>query len=161
MSKKIFILRHAHTESFSESGKDFGRNLTEGGYAEAQRMAQRLAAESFQIDHVICSTANRTQQTLEMIWSGFGAKAPQVTHSDSVYLADLEELMTQIHLLPDEQDSVMLVGHNPGLHQLVQSLSGSPLAKFSPCTLAILQSAETQWKNIAANSMKLADLITV
>ncbi len=159
MSKKLFILRHAHTEPFSQNGKDFARALTIDGFNDADKMGKRIASQAFTIDHVICSTATRTQQTLETIWPYFGETAPQSSHEDSAYLASHEDLLSFIQELPDEYDSVMIIGHNPGLHQLVQILSGAALTQFSPCTLAVLETAGS-WGKIEANSMKLAELIT-
>jgi len=158
MTKKLFILRHARTEPYSEDGKDFGRSLMMSGMEDATLMGKKLAKAGVKIDHVFCSTATRTQQTLETILPHFGVDAPHVTHSDSLYLASYDELLSQIQELPESYESVMIVGHNPGLHQLVQTLSGSALMKFSPCTLAVLETGN-RWSDIDANMMKLTDVL--
>ena len=141
--------------------KDFDRNLTEKGQSQALAMSKKVADLNLSAEQIICSTANRTQQTMELILPAFGDLLPAIEHSDNAYLAGDGELLNMIHQLNNSVESAMFIGHNPGLHQLVQALSGTALMSFSPCTLAILEASANDWQYIAPNSMHLVDLIAV
>ncbi|MDG1286074.1 MAG: histidine phosphatase family protein [Rickettsiales bacterium] len=159
MAKQIYILRHALTEPYSDSGGDFGRSLIAKGFEDAAKMGEKIVASGFIPEAIYCSTAKRTQQTLEMAWPHIGASDPKMTHLDELYLASEGDILNIIHNLPETAQKVMIIGHNPGVHHLVQILSASTLMNFSPATCAVLQSEHASWQDITPDSMKLAELL--
>jgi phosphohistidine phosphatase len=72
---------------------------------------------------VLCSSAVRTQETLELIRSALAGATVAV--EDELYGASSDELLGRIRAVPDEVASVMVIGHNPGLHQLALVLAAS------------------------------------
>jgi phosphohistidine phosphatase len=145
MSKEILLLRHAHTESFSESGRDFDRNLTEDGLHMAAEVGKNLAAANRWLEHIYCSTANRTKQSLEALQPFFPEPAPVVHYKEELYLASADKLHGFIEALPEDQSRVMLIGHNPGLHELAQRLSEEMIPNFAPAMLLRFRSEAYSW----------------
>jgi phosphohistidine phosphatase len=93
-------------------------------------MAAYLGGEAVAPALVLCSTALRARQTLEAL-----SLQGEVGHEDDLYGASAADLLARLRRVPDEIGSVMVVGHNPGLHELAVSCSG----KGDPLQLARLR----------------------
>ena len=91
--KKLHLLRHAKTEQNSISGRDFDRELRTSGVQQANQIGERLASQIEGIP-VICSSAKRTKQTLELIKNHTSLE--KITYLDSLYLAS-SEIFYQSH----------------------------------------------------------------
>jgi phosphohistidine phosphatase len=126
--------------------------LASRGRRDAKRIAKHLAGFEFQPELVLCSSAVRTRETLELIRPALGNS--KVLFEDGLYGASSDELLGRIRVVPDAVGSVMLIGHNPGLEQLALLLasSGDELrgleTKFPTAALATL-AVETTWSRLA------------
>jgi phosphohistidine phosphatase len=83
-------------------------------------MAAHLRREAVKPALVLCSTALRARQTFEAL-----ALGGEVCYEDGLYSASAADLLARLHRVPDQVGSVMVVGHNPGLHELAVACSGS------------------------------------
>ncbi|QUD86500.1 SixA phosphatase family protein [Phenylobacterium montanum] len=119
---QLILLRHAKAESVSSTGRDFDRGLTERGHRDAAIMGRVLAQAGFAPDLVLVSTARRALETWEGVAPAF--PAARVEEDRALYLASREQLAEAAR---DGLDSgaLMIVGHNPGLHELALMLAGS------------------------------------
>jgi phosphohistidine phosphatase len=122
MGKKLYLLRHAKSDWSNLALSDRDRPLNRRGEAAATLIGARLAAEGFTVDQVICSPAQRAVQTLERLVASGGFNFP-VTYDDCLYGAGASRLLSIIHKQNDAADSLMLVGHNPGLEELALAIS--------------------------------------
>lgn len=118
--KQLILLRHAKTEPFSDSGSDEHRNLTDRGHSDAQLMARQIRDLGIRPTGALVSTARRTRQTFSEVRHIF-PELP-VTFSDKMYLADPEDIVRCIGTLPGT-DCLLVIGHNPGLHELSLQIS--------------------------------------
>jgi phosphohistidine phosphatase len=118
---RLFVLRHAKSSWNNSYLSDHDRPLAPRG----ERAAEALAAHMATIDPppalVLCSTARRAQETLEPVRATLPA-ATSVSVEDALYGASAPELLDRLRGVPDDTASVMLVGHNPGLEDLVKGL---------------------------------------
>ena len=113
-------------------------------------------------DLVLCSSALRTRETLEIARAGLPDEVA-VRIEDRIYGATASELLALVHELPDTADCVMLVGHNPGLEDLVLGLAGNGddalvarvEAKFPTGALATLDADVATWSEITAGGAAL------
>jgi phosphohistidine phosphatase len=119
---KLHLLRHAKTEKFSSSGKDFDRKLMEKGIRQSTEMFKFLETKSFENTNLYCSAAQRTKETFNLVCSTM--KFNQVSFHKELYLAGLEELLQFIWNLKSQKD-IFIIGHNEGLSELASYLSGS------------------------------------
>ena len=118
----LILLRHAKAESVSNSGRDFDRGLTERGHRDAAIMGRVLAQAGYAPDLAMVSTARRAQETWENAAPSFpGAK---LELNRSLYLAS-RELLAQAAEEGLAAGRLMIVGHNPGLHELALMLMGA------------------------------------
>lgn len=119
---KIHLLRHAKTEKFSSSGKDFDRKLMGKGIRQSTEMLKFLEVKSFENTNLYYSAAQRTKETFELVCSNLNFN--QVSFHKELYLARLEDLLQFIWNLKAKND-IFIIGHNEGLSELASYLSGS------------------------------------
>lgn len=122
--RRLILLRHAKTERDAPSGKDHDRRLEDRGRSDAAEIAAWLAAEHLVPDQVLISTATRTRQTWDVLSELFPAnREPQVEYLPELYSASASQLLHAIHGVSAGINRLMLIGHNPGLHELALALT--------------------------------------
>lgn len=132
------IVRHAKSD-WSEDVPDAERPLAGRGRREAPAIGRWLRAHVGAIDLVVRSPAVRVRQTWELAVAELDA-APRVIDDERVYAATADDLLTVVRALPDDTSTVVLVGHNPGVQDLVTLLSGEP-CELKTSALAVLSRA--------------------
>jgi phosphohistidine phosphatase len=122
--RTLVVVRHAKSD-WSNAVPDDERPLAERGRRDAPAIGRWLDEHVPQVDLVVCSPAKRARQTWQLAAAGLDPEPP-VRHDDRIYTASPEGLLGVIDELPDEAGTVVLVGHNPSLTDLVTLLSGEP-----------------------------------
>jgi phosphohistidine phosphatase len=148
----LYLLRHAKSSWADPTLADTERPLARQGRRDATRIAKHLRRLGCVPELILCSSAARTRETLERVRPALGSST--VVVEEELYAASSDELLCRIRLVPDTVASVLVIGHNPGLHQLALALAsaGDELerleAKFPTATLATLAAA-TSWSRLA------------
>ncbi|RZF65358.1 histidine phosphatase family protein [Sphingomonas populi] len=119
--KSLTLLRHAKSGWDDPVARDFDRPLNGKGKRAAAMMGRHLRSLGLSFDHVVASPAVRVMETLDEIERGYG-KALNTAWDRRLYLASAETLLDVVRELPDITGDVLLVGHNPGLEDLVLML---------------------------------------
>ncbi len=119
----LTLFRHAKSSWEMTGADDRERQLNARGLAAAPMMGNFLREQKLKPDLVLCSTAVRTRQTLELACGSWQAE-PKTKYDDALYLADPFELLARIRKTPKTVKHLMLVGHNPGLQILAIELIG-------------------------------------
>lgn len=157
MGPELLLLRHAKSNWNSGINTDHERPLNERGRKAAPRMGQFMAEEDLIPDHILCSTAQRTRETLsglEFAWAAHEpSHATKVEFSDAIYEAHLSDLLAAIepHIADDHR--LLVIGHNPGLQLLMHFLvrdSKHPLFDSNFPTCALAQIALNKTKGLQA-----------
>ena len=117
--RELILLRHAHAEPASPGQADIDRPLSPHGLAEAEAAGRWLAAHGLLPDRVLCSPARRTRETLEAVLAATGYAEQRL--EESIFEATAGTLIGLLEE-QDEVERLMLVGHNPGMEQLVALL---------------------------------------
>jgi phosphohistidine phosphatase len=120
--QRLILLRHGKADSVSALGGDLERGLTDRGRRDAALMGRVLAEAGFVPDLVLVSSARRTRETWEELAPAF-PKA-NVEFSRGLYLASRDHLAHAVDATGDEAGCLMIVGHNPGLHELAIACAG-------------------------------------
>jgi phosphohistidine phosphatase len=128
--KFLYLLRHAKSSWEDPDLNDHDRPLSKRGRQAAKLMAAYLRQSKIAPDLVICSTATRAQQTLEPIAKA--KKPPKVILEREIYGGTQQALWDQLWNLPKSAKSVLLIGHNPALHDLAQELAQADSNKLLP-----------------------------
>jgi phosphohistidine phosphatase len=141
--------------------RDVERGLTKRGLRDATAAGETLRAAGLVPDRVLCSTAVRTRQTWDQVSAALGTKArkTKVSFESRLYDADAGTLLDAVRESPDDAGTVLLVGHNPALHQLVLDLTGRPDLAFPTSALAVIQ-LPRGWGAVASGDGELARLWT-
>jgi phosphohistidine phosphatase len=122
MDRTLVVVRHAKSDWHNDLPDD-ERPLAPRGRREAPGIGPWVATHAGDVDLVICSTATRARETLALS----GLAASEVRHDERVYAASYQDLMSVLDELPDKVGTAALVGHNPGLSDLVRVLTGEPV----------------------------------
>jgi len=121
MTRELLILRHGKSD-WSTNHSDFDRPLKDRGKRGAQRIGLWLRQRSLVPDHVLSSPAERAIVTAEKSCKVMGKSAQDIQADRRIYAADADRLLAVLREVPEGADRVMLVGHNPGLEELLIDL---------------------------------------
>jgi phosphohistidine phosphatase len=117
---RLILMRHAKAERGSPSGRDQDRPLAARGREDAARVGKALASRGLKPDRALVSGAVRTRQTWDIVHDSLGDV--EVAIVDDLYEADAEILRASIEAEMDTAGCLILIGHNPGIHQLAVEL---------------------------------------
>ncbi len=123
--KRLVLLRHAKAIGQIAGLDDRDRKLADRGRADAIRMGQFLREEDSVPELVLCSTALRTRETLELVMGQLGS-APAVRLMSELYLARWLSIINLIRQVRESADVLMVVAHNPGLEDCARKLARPP-----------------------------------
>lgn len=123
--KRLILLRHAKAEPQAWGQEDSDRVLAERGRSDAIRMGQFLKEEDCVPELVLCSTAVRTRETLDLVVSQLGT-TPVIRHLPELYLARWLTIINLLRQVREAAATVMVVGHNPGLEEAARKLARPP-----------------------------------
>jgi len=161
--KHLYLLRHAKSSWKDTSLPDHDRPLAGRGRRATKAIARHLRIECIEPELVLCSTARRARETLEGIEPALGTAA--LCLEDELYAAGAPGLLERLRRVPDAVESVMLIGHNPGLHELGLALARpSPTAfelaaKYPTGALAVLAFSAPTWHELDHDAGDLVDLV--
>lgn len=122
MAREILLLRHAKSD-WSRDTDDFDRPLNPRGRRDAVRLARWVQEQNLIPEVILCSPARRTAQTAETLCAQTGFPAADIHWNADLYLAPVHVLLDALADLPDKAHRVMLIGHNPGLEDLLLYLA--------------------------------------
>ncbi len=149
--KTLYLLRHADA-SLSQGQDDINRPLSEKGEQDAHHLGEIMLREGLIPDHVYCSSAKRTQMTLDAL--NLTMKATANIHKE-LYSGTVSDY---INLLKETEETalsnnILLIGHNPSIHETALFLSQHKddvrLLSYAPCTLMILKTNITHWADLS------------
>ena len=162
---QLLIFRHAKS-GHPASVDDFDRPLCDEGNAAAPLVGAWIREHNLEPAAVLCSPALRTKQTLALALPFFRT-APKLDYDRSLYLSEVAALLTKIRKAP-ALSPLMIVGHNPGLHDMAVALlapqqrgdakmRAEELArKFPPAGLAVLEFKTKDWAGLKPATAQLA-----
>ena len=163
---QLHLLRHAKS-SWDDDADDHSRPLNRRGREAARLIGESLPKAVGPLDLVLCSSALRTRETAQLALAGF-AKMPRTLFEDALYLAASAKLMQRLREIDEQIGSVMVIGHNPGLHELAIALAAPGSAGFStlangkfPTGVRARFVVATGWADIDRERHRLIDYVTV
>ncbi len=164
---RLLLLRHAKAERIGPGQRDRDRGLTDRGRNDAATVGTYLVRHDYAPDRVLVSPAARTRETWSQVREAFPDN-PEAVHEDRMYDATVYDLLEVVKESGDGASSLMLIGHNPGLHELALLLvaSGDIDARqrlgegFPTAALAVLDFPSGEWKKLHPQSGRLERLIT-
>jgi phosphohistidine phosphatase len=149
--KKLLLVRHSKAEK-DTSVKDIQRPLKYIGIQDAAFMADRLKENSLIPQVIITSPALRTKTTAEIFTDHLSLPDPDI--NKKIYEAGQQTLLHVINQLPDKYNFVALVGHNPGISQILYYLTGE-VKDVRTSTVALIEFETDDWASVSGDTGKL------
>lgn len=153
--RRVFLLRHARSRRDDPTLADFDRPLEDNGRDDAALIGAFMKEQGVEPDCALCSPSVRTRQTLQLIEEKLDACPRYTFFPDDLYDTPAAALLAEIKAESDSCRNVLLIGHNPGLHELALDLADRSRSKrdalermeekFPPAALAVFDLDIDHW----------------
>ena len=159
----LLLLRHAKSSWDDPKLEDHERPLAKRGVKDAPKVGAYIAEYELKPDYILCSDAVRTRATLTLIMPEWSGAPPETEFDEDLYLATPTTLLEAIRSVPSTARTLMVIGHNPGLHAVALELVGAgdrkliaSLAKgFPTASLAVLTFEAEDWAGVKSAGGRL------
>lgn len=139
----LYLLRHAKSSWADASQPDFERPLTDRGRNACALIGEFIEEKGIDFDLIIVSTAVRTRQTIELVKERAKLRG-EVRYDGRIYEATVSQLLEVIAQVESDRESVLLVGHNPGIEGLLALLTGEQ-QHVTTANFAKIRIKATEW----------------
>jgi phosphohistidine phosphatase len=164
--KRLAILRHAKSNWNDPNLEDFNRPLNDRGWKSARRIGRELEKRGMKFDLVIASPAARVRETIDGLKEKLRLNV-EIRFEPRMYAATEEMLLNIVRDIRESSHAPLLVGHNPGLQQLIVALThgdGHDLRrrveqKFPTAALAVIELPAHRWTRVKPATGEITDLI--
>ncbi|SDD58706.1 phosphohistidine phosphatase [Algoriphagus faecimaris] len=150
--KKIILVRHAKSSWEKPFLRDHDRPLAERGIKAAPEMGKRLKSRNIEPDLILSSTAERAKSTAQLISKELQQSDALVRLDKNLYHASPPTLLSIIRKLPESLETVLLVGHNPGLNDLANQWGAS--LENLPTAAVYAVKANSTWTDFNADKVE-------
>ena len=162
--RRLYLMRHGKAEAGMPPGGDRERTLTGRGRRESRRVGTFCRNQSRPPTLILCSPSRRTMETAESFCEGFGDVLPQRA-IEGIYMGSPESLLHTVAEDGGNEDGVLLIGHNPGIHALALALGrhgpGPAHARlstrFPTAALAVFETGVDNWSAFRTGGARLVD----
>lgn len=144
--KTVLLMRHAKSSWDDPQSDDHARVLNARGLRTAPQMGQRLLEAGYVPDMILSSSAERAQQTARMVAQALG-RADCIEVARQLYLAEPDTILHMIRQTDPAVETLLLVGHNPGMEDLASMLAAS-IVPFPTAAVAVFRQ-EGDWSKFA------------
>ena len=145
----LFLLRHAKSSWGDSSQQDFERPLSDSGRTACALIGEFIEEKGIDFDLVLVSTALRTRQTIELVKERAKFRG-EVRYDERIYEATVSQLLDVIAQVDNDRESVLLIGHNPGIEGLLALLTGEQ-QRVTTANFAKIKIKATKWSASLAN----------
>lgn len=146
--KNLIVIRHAKSSWDNPELEDRERPLNKRGNEDSLLMANVLKQYNLHIDKIFCSTAQRVKSTIEIFARELGIENNRIEYIDELYNASRRDILNFLKKLEDNLSSVAIVGHNPGLTDLVHFLLYDFDHELPTCSVVNINLDIEKWSNL-------------
>lgn len=157
--KTLYFLRHAKSD-WSAGLKDFDRPLNERGHRVAPKVGRELLKMDEIPQQIIASPAERTKQTAIYIAEGYRVDEDTVIYNEEIYEASTRTLLKVVNELPDDVDSIMIIGHNPSITYLSEYLTDEKIGNVPTCSVVKIMFSMDTWQAVSKSTGVLKWFLT-
>ncbi len=153
--KTLILMRHAKSSWNDPGASDFDRVLNKRGRHDAPIMGEQLAKRGLKIDKIVCSSAQRTQETAQAVAEQLGYRVANIQAEEKIYAASTQTLFYLAQSLDNAWQTVLLVGHNPGMHWLGEQLSPNRIDEMPTAKMLGFQCSIEHWADLQTGQNQL------
>lgn len=150
--KILTLVRHAKSSWKHPELADLQRPLNRRGQRDAPRMGSRLAAQQIRPQIIISSPAVRAVTTAEVIASELDGQPAEIIIDKRIFHAYSGQLLDVIRGFDASLHHVMLVGHNPGLTNLVEQLAQAGISNIPTCGIVVINFSFDHWRAVGGGT---------
>jgi len=151
-TKKLTLIRHAKSSWDDGELDDKQRPLTRRGEKDAAHIGRWLKEQHWRPDTLWSSNALRAMMTAKIIASTAKISLSSLDKKKKLYLAEASDLLGFINDLDDRIDHIALVGHNPGLLDLINALTGEMIDSLPTCSVYLIEFPCRTWQEVTIGS---------
>lgn len=156
--RTLYLLRHAKSSWNDASLRDFDRPLNERGLGAAKLIGEHLKSKNISLSLVVSSPALRTTETSRLVLESSGFDA-SLKFDARIYEASLRQLLGVVEEFDDDAPSVLLIGHNPGMEQLLECLTLQE-RRMATAALAKVALSVGSWQGVKRGAGELEWFVT-
>jgi len=145
--KSIYLVRHAKAGWHDPAMADFDRPLTKKGHRQAEKMSHRMHKKGVTPERLVSSPACRAFETAEIFAETLGIDRSNIMQRIEIYEGGVEALAAVVRALADQDNTVMLFGHNPTISHFIQWLTGKSAPNMETCGIARIDMAGDRWND--------------
>jgi len=153
--KTILLVRHAKSSWDDFSIADIDRPLNNRGKKDAPEMADRLLEKKIDIDSFVSSPAKRARKTAEIFSKTYGHKKKEVVVKEELYEAGADQFSEVIASLSNEDNTVAIFSHNPGITEFANTLTTTRIDNIPTTGVFAVQADTTNWKEFSSAPKQL------
>ena len=166
--KTLTLLRHAKSGWDEPAARDFDRAINDRGKRAARTMGDYARSKGYRFDAIIASPAVRVIDTLDIFQTAMGNENLEPKWDRRIYLASSASLFDVLRDAPEGATDLLMVGHNPGLEDLIlelvpdskdEPLRAIPEEKYPTAALARMELSVDRWADIAPGAAHLVDMV--
>ncbi len=165
--RRLALLRHAKSSWEDLRQTDHARPLNSRGQRDAVALAETIQSLGLKFDRVLCSTATRTRETWDGLMGALPKGSPTPRYLEELYLAEPEKLLSAVRREGEAVETLLVIGHNDGLHEFALGLVGDATElvlrdrlseKFPTAALAVFHCPVAVWSALAWQQNRLTAL---
>jgi len=152
--KTLLVVRHAKSSWGDFSLPDIERPLNDRGKKDAPKMAAKTLQKGVRPDGLASSPAKRALKTAKLFSEGWGIDKKEIQVFDALYEAPIEAFYAVVAQLSNEQNTVALFSHNPGITSFVNTLTNVQIDDMPTCAIYAVSSDATSWKDFRSSEKR-------
>lgn len=152
----LFVFRHGEA---AISNPDFDRPLTNKGLSDIKRVSEEFSKQHIHKAVLVSSPSTRTLKTSEMLLSKLGSHKVSLIFLEDGYLAEDKVWLTYLEGISEEFETCIIVGHNPGIMNLVKRLTGEDVP-MPPGTGVVINLLINEWREVYDNTGEVVKICT-
>jgi phosphohistidine phosphatase len=153
MMKILYLMRHAKSSWKDRALADHERPLNKRGKKAAPEMGRRLKKKGVRLDAIVSSDARRAVDTAVDVAEILGLSPQAVRQTNDLYHATPDRILDIVYRLNEKWNQVMVVGHNPGMTELVQRFYPEPIANLPTAGIVELRFDVSYWQRIDSDTL--------
>ncbi|NOX08711.1 MAG: histidine phosphatase family protein [Gammaproteobacteria bacterium] len=148
MNKTLTLIRHAKSSWSTPGANDHDRILNERGLMDSPQMGKALSERGVHFDMILCSTARRAMQTLDLLCEYPLADKEAIHYLDELYCASTDKLISIIQQVDKQYNDIAIVAHNPGLEDLANKLISGRMNNMATCSVVQIGFDIEDWDQV-------------
>lgn len=155
--RRLTLLRHAKSSWQDDSLKDRERPLNERGERDAPMMGRRMLARNARPTLILTSPAVRARHTARLVAREIGYPREFLQREEALYLASPDDIVAVVARQDDQLRDIIVCGHNPGITELANRLTGAGIDNVPTCGIVVIDLALAHWADLPATRGELVD----